>query len=69
MAAIEVREGPGRTPRDELGHPIPGGTTCASCGAPAVPATGFGRCLELVANGRTLCVGCGRFQVHCECRR
>lgn len=53
--------------RDERGRVIAGSSTCATCGRPSVKPDGV--ILERVANGRTICTGCGRFQVHCECKR
>lgn len=41
--------------------------TCWVCLRPARPARGV--FLERLARGRTMCSGCGRFQVHCTCRR
>ena len=42
-----------------------GQTSCVWCFRPAMPAQGV--YLELVAKGRTMCSGCGRFQIHCDC--
>jgi hypothetical protein len=38
---------------------------CGWCGRET--AKPQGRCLETVARGRSICVGCGRFANHCEC--
>lgn len=43
----------------------PGRNYCAWCGRWAVPAVGL--ILERIAHGRTMCTGCGRFQLHCTC--
>lgn len=40
---------------------------CGSCGRTTRPALGV--YLKLIANGRTICSGCGRFQVYCPCSR
>jgi hypothetical protein len=38
---------------------------CASCGDWTHPPEGV--YLTLVAKGRTICDGCGRFQLYCPC--
>lgn len=53
--------------RDAKGRFVDGSTNCGTCGRVAVRATG--PYLSQIANGRTICTGCGRFQLHCECRR
>lgn len=40
---------------------------CATCGDWTHPPEGV--FLVLVAKGRTICDGCGRFQVYCPCPR
>lgn len=40
--------------------------SCGTCGGRAENPTGI--YLERIAEGRTICAGCGRFQVHCTCR-
>lgn len=39
--------------------------TCGWCGRYCLPPAG--RILRLLARGRSMCSGCGRYQVECSC--